>query len=92
MITYVHILETGTEFGIEDLQHNLEIFSREYVEDRDREAIDGWSLDADNKTSLEDIPDEGSIFDLFVGAGLDASYWVEVERISTDQFKVLINF
>lgn len=89
MTTYVHILETGTEFGIEDLQHNLEIFSREYVENRDREAIDDWSLDADNRTSLEDIPDEGSIFDLFVGAGLDASYWVEVERTSTDQFKVL---
>lgn len=89
MTTYVHILETGTEFGIEDLQHNLEIFSREYIENRDREAIDGWSIDADRKTTLDDIPDEGSVFDLFVGAGLDASYWVEVERTSATQFKVL---
>ena len=88
-MTYVHILEKDTEFTIEDLNHNLEIFAIEYCEDRDCNIIDGWSLDADNKTSLGDIPNEGSIFDLFVGEGYSGGYWVEVERTSTNQFKVL---
>lgn len=89
MTTYVHILEKDTEFDISDLQHNLEIFAIEYCEDRDCDIIDGWSIDADRKTSLEDIPSEGSIFDLFVGEGYSGGYWVEVERTSTTQFKVL---
>lgn len=89
MTTYIHILETGTEFGIEDLKHNLEIFVIEYCEDRDCDIIDGWSIDADRKTTLEEIPEEGSIFDLFVGEGYSGGHWVEVERISTTEFRVL---
>lgn len=89
MATYVHILETGTEFNLSDLQHNLEIFAIEYCEDRDCDIIDGWSIDAGRKTTLNDVPNEGSIFDLFVGEGYSGGYWVEVERISTNQFKVL---
>ena len=88
-MTYIHILEKGTEFTTEDLKHNLEIFAIEYCEDRDCNIIDGWSIDADRKTSLDDVPNEGSIFDLFVGEGYSGGYWVEVERTSTNQFKVL---
>nr|DAT87769.1 MAG TPA: hypothetical protein [Caudoviricetes sp.] len=88
-MTYVHILEKGAQFEIEDLQHNLEIFAIEYCEDRDCDIIDGWSIDAGRKTTLDDIPEEGSIFDLFVGEGYNGGHWVEVERTSTTQFKVL---
>nr|DAN24804.1 MAG TPA: hypothetical protein [Caudoviricetes sp.] len=88
-MTYVHILEKDTEFTIEDLKHNLKIFSIEYCEDRDCDIIDGWSIDAGRKTSLDDVPSEGSVFDLFVGEGYSGGHWVEVERISTTQFKVL---
>ena len=88
-MTYVHILEKDTEFTIEDLNQNLEIFAIEYCEDRDCNIIDGWSLDAGRQTSLDDVPSEGSTFDLFVGEGYSGGHWVEVERISTNEFKVL---
>lgn len=93
-VVYNHNLNKGEHFNFQHLQKKLNEFLLNYRDPNIGNPImsqpisKGWSLSGSMKSYPDQIPSEGN-FKLYITDPFNKGYWVLVERINSEYFKVI---